>query len=319
MGTSEWHTKGKRNARHLSVNKHVDSEIIADKIDQSDTCLVNRTTLKETVNSTSDESLTSDSSCQQIKCMSISEARDATGDQKPKISLVNAGNQNFSGENGHVDPAENVNACNSIPHAIGSGALLSSVLLNSTMSTHVSLPPRQIRLPSRYRVSENSSCHLYDVELTVQSNYQGQRVPLVSLRSKFNGKAIVGHPVTVEILGSSRCATNCSIKKLLKERANTTTKSQAKGGRGASREKTCGAPMSKSPWSNRKPSSGKKSGFSPRKIRRLSSFAADHKAKENRRTLVVEKIGGPAVSCIPLRLVFSRLNEALSGSARPAS
>jgi len=271
------------------------------------------------VNSTSDESLTSDSSCHQIKCMSVSEVRDATGDQKPKISLVNAGKQNFAGENGHVSPAENVNACNSIPRAIESGALPSSDVLNSAMSTHVPLPPRQIRLPSRYRVLEESSCHLYDVELTVQSNYQGQRVPLVSLRSKFNGKAIVGHPVTVEILGSGRDTPNSSMKILLKERANTTTKSQAKGERGASREKTGGAPMSRSPWSNRKPNTGKKSGFSPRKIRRLSSFAVDHKAKEDWRKLVVEKIGGPAVSCIPLRLVFSRLNEALSGSARIAS
>jgi len=319
MGTSEWHSKGKRNARHLSVNKHVDSEIIVDGTDQSDTCLVNRTTLKETVNSTSDESLTSDSSSQQIKCKSVSEVRDATGDQKPKISLVNAGKQNFTGENGHANPAENVNACNTTPRAIGSGVLPSSDVLNSAMSTHVPLPPRQIRLPSRYRVSEESSSRLYDVELTVQSNYQGQRVPLVSLRSKFNGKATVGHPVTIEILGSGRGTTNSSIKKLLKERANRSTISQAKVEHGASREKTCSAPMSRSPLSNSKSSSGKKSGFSARKIRRLSSFAVDHKAKEDRRKLVVEKIGGPAVSCIPLRLVFSRLNEALSGSVRPAS
>ncbi|ONK79117.1 uncharacterized protein A4U43_C01F3110 [Asparagus officinalis] len=251
MGTSEWHTKGKRNVRHLSLNKIVDSESMVYRTNKSETFLLKnkRSSLKETANSTSDESLTSDSSCQQIKCISVSEVRDLIEDQKPKISSINA---------------ENV---------------------NSTLPTQMALPPRKIRLPSRYRESEENNCCLYDVELNVQSNYQGQRVPLVSLMSKFNGKAIVGHPVTVEVLGTS------SIKKLQKDRF---------------------------PWSNKRPTSGKKLGFSTRKIRRLSSFAVDRKEKGLGRKLVVGKIGGQAVSCIPLRLVFSRLNEALSSSSRSA-
>lgn len=318
FSASEWHTKGKRNARHLSLNKHINSEIIVDRSDQSDTYLANGTILKETANSTSDESLTSDSSCQQIKCMSVSEVRDA-GDQKLKILLLKAGKQNFAGQNGHVNLGEDLNGDNLIAPAIQGGALPSNDDLYVTMSTRVPLPPRQIRLPSRYRDSDEYSSHLYDVELTVQSNYQGQRVPLVSLRSKFNGKAIVGHPVTIEILASDRCLSNSNIKKLLKDRTKMMTKSQAKGSPGVVREKTSRSPMSRSPWLNRKPSSGKKLGFSPRKIRRLSSFVVDHKAKEDKRKLVVEKIGGPAVSCIPLRLVFSRLNEALNSSARPTN
>ncbi|XP_031502312.1 uncharacterized protein At1g51745-like isoform X1 [Nymphaea colorata] len=46
---------------------------------------------------------------------------------------------------------------------------------------------------------------LVNVDLKVQASYQGEHVPLVSLMSRLNGKAIIGHPVQVEILedGSS--------------------------------------------------------------------------------------------------------------------
>lgn len=41
---------------------------------------------------------------------------------------------------------------------------------------------------------------LVDVDLKVQSSYQGEHVPLVSLMSRLNGKAIIGHPIQIEIL-----------------------------------------------------------------------------------------------------------------------
>lgn len=41
---------------------------------------------------------------------------------------------------------------------------------------------------------------LFDVDLKVQASYQGEHVPLVSLMSRLNGKAIIGHPVQIEIL-----------------------------------------------------------------------------------------------------------------------
>ncbi|XP_042427101.1 uncharacterized protein At1g51745-like isoform X1 [Zingiber officinale] len=41
---------------------------------------------------------------------------------------------------------------------------------------------------------------LYDVDLKVKASYQGERVPLVSLMSRLNAKAIVGHPIQIEIL-----------------------------------------------------------------------------------------------------------------------
>ncbi|XXG78103.1 hypothetical protein AAC387_Pa08g2118 [Persea americana] len=39
---------------------------------------------------------------------------------------------------------------------------------------------------------------LVDVDLKVQASYQGERVPLVSLMSRLNGKAIIGHPIQIE-------------------------------------------------------------------------------------------------------------------------
>lgn len=52
---------------------------------------------------------------------------------------------------------------------------------------------------------DRMECMLVDVDLKVQASYQGERVPLVSLMSRLNGKAIVGHPVQIETLtdGSS--------------------------------------------------------------------------------------------------------------------
>ena len=46
---------------------------------------------------------------------------------------------------------------------------------------------------------------LVDVDLRVQTNYQREHVPIISLMSRLNGKAIVGHPIQIEELedGSS--------------------------------------------------------------------------------------------------------------------
>ncbi|KAF8750219.1 hypothetical protein HU200_012474 [Digitaria exilis] len=41
---------------------------------------------------------------------------------------------------------------------------------------------------------------MFNVDLKVQASYQGEHVPLVSLMSRLNGKAIVGHPIQIEIL-----------------------------------------------------------------------------------------------------------------------
>ncbi|KAG0460516.1 hypothetical protein HPP92_020813 [Vanilla planifolia] len=50
-----------------------------------------------------------------------------------------------------------------------------------------------------YPGNETETC-LIDVDLKVEASYQGEHVPLVSLMSRWNGKAIIGHPLQIEIL-----------------------------------------------------------------------------------------------------------------------
>ncbi|XP_024020955.1 uncharacterized protein At1g51745 isoform X1 [Morus notabilis] len=58
---------------------------------------------------------------------------------------------------------------------------------------------------SRYQFGGRSRSMLMDVDLKVQASYQKEPVPIVSLMSKLNGKAIIGHPIQIETLedGSS--------------------------------------------------------------------------------------------------------------------
>lgn len=50
------------------------------------------------------------------------------------------------------------------------------------------------------RFGDRRKCMLVDVDLKVQSNYQREHVPMISLMSKINGQAIVGHPIQIETL-----------------------------------------------------------------------------------------------------------------------
>ncbi|KAE8706499.1 Tudor/PWWP/MBT superfamily protein [Hibiscus syriacus] len=48
---------------------------------------------------------------------------------------------------------------------------------------------------------------LIDVDLKVQAGYQKEPVPIVSLMSKLNGKAIIGHPIQIEALDDNSTET----------------------------------------------------------------------------------------------------------------
>ncbi|KAL0913746.1 hypothetical protein M5K25_017229 [Dendrobium thyrsiflorum] len=56
------------------------------------------------------------------------------------------------------------------------------------------------RVYASHPVMEMEEPLLVDVDLKVQTSYQGEHVPLVSLMSRLNGKAIIGHPIQIEIL-----------------------------------------------------------------------------------------------------------------------
>ncbi|KAJ3701972.1 hypothetical protein LUZ61_005677 [Rhynchospora tenuis] len=163
---------------------------------------------------------------------------------------------------------------------------------------------------------------LYEVEMQVEASYKGPRVPLVSLMSKLNGKAIVGHPISVKVLKDG--STLSLISRRDHHRPSTSSISQLlkRDEKVSSGQRKGGSHKSSKPWkkmvagnSSNGNSTNKKVGFSPRKMRRLSSITIDHKERGERK-LLVEKVGGPRVACVPLRLVFSRINEALKFSSR---
>ncbi|KAL5568175.1 hypothetical protein UlMin_024750 [Ulmus minor] len=58
---------------------------------------------------------------------------------------------------------------------------------------------------SRHQFGGRQRSFLMDVDLKVKASYQKEPVPIVSLMSKLNGKAIIGHPLQIEALedGSS--------------------------------------------------------------------------------------------------------------------
>ncbi|XP_061356613.1 uncharacterized protein At1g51745-like [Gastrolobium bilobum] len=154
-----------------------------------------------------------------------------------------------------------------------------------------------------------SDASLYDVKLEVKSSYRPQHVPLVSLVSKLNGKAFIGHPLTVEVLDQGHCdkilsGIECDLEVgdiYCVAKPNSVTRRIPS--------------KNLSRFSRRKSYKAKKSGLLNKKIRKLSSLTG-HKHSEEERKPVVDKLKGPVIACIPLKVVFSRINEAVSGQAR---
>ncbi|EOX99304.1 Tudor/PWWP/MBT superfamily protein [Theobroma cacao] len=151
---------------------------------------------------------------------------------------------------------------------------------------------------------------IYDVKIEVKANYRPQHVPLVSLMSKLNGKAIIGHPLTVQVLsddyyGSLPCeaAVECT-------EIGPAVKRNSEGGRVPTTHMRL-----HSRFPPRKSAKAKKSGLLSEKIRKLSSLTGQKLGLADRK-LVVEKPKGPVRACVLLKLVFSRIDEALNGSAR---
>lgn len=199
---------------------------------------------------------------------------------------------------------------------------------------------------------------LVHVELKVQArSYQGERVPLVSLMSRLNGKAIVGHPVHIQMLEDG------STDLLLPGGADSAdANADAVGPHGwrTARRSVMqrvrrpnllplAAPMAEEvgleeshPATRRRPGlaerihrklARKRSLLAP-KVRMLSSLAAErrrrhggssaaprHSGRKRREALAqLIKAGGevPTVTCVPMKVVFSRLLEAVGRLPPPA-
>ncbi|KAI9109587.1 hypothetical protein K1719_019641 [Acacia pycnantha] len=198
------------------------------------------------------------------------------------------------------------------------GATEAKLLPDGSLTPQRLLPYRQSRFTvnSRYQMADfprRSHCSdtsLYDVKIEVKASYRPQHVPLVSLMSKLNGKAIVGHPLTVEALNDRQC------DEMLSSAGGDLTSG---GNNYAFKPNSAvGRPPSKNVphISSSKSSRMKKSGLLNKKIRKLSSLTG-HRQSEEERKPMVDKFKGPVIACIPLKVVFSRINEAVNGLARP--
>ncbi|KAL8466079.1 hypothetical protein ACS0TY_035266 [Phlomoides rotata] len=173
------------------------------------------------------------------------------------------------------------------------------------------LPYRQSRfvVNPKYDSSDFSLRHhtggsgLYDVSVEVKSSYRPQRVPYISLMSKLRGGPIIGHPVQIEVLEDGFCddilsfAECYSSSSEFNETIDTAYERKAAHGRAPSKRRS-------------KP---RRNGGSSKKIRKLSSLTSAHQEEKKP---VVEKINA-AIACIPLNIVFSRINAALNTTIRP--
>ncbi|KAI3857522.1 hypothetical protein MKX03_032040 [Papaver bracteatum] len=140
------------------------------------------------------------------------------------------------------------------------------------------------------------------------SLYSGQSVPLVSLMSKYSGKAIVGHPLTVEVCSYGYCDILLNSKQLIHvEDEAVAGTSRTEPGLYFSRKKP-----GRHSKSSKKSSKSKKNGITSKKTRSLSSFSGLPKQEAGRQPLVEKLKGDNVMACIPLTIVFSRINESLS-------
>ncbi|XP_028778981.1 uncharacterized protein At1g51745 isoform X2 [Neltuma alba] len=188
---------------------------------------------------------------------------------------------------------------------------------DGSLMTQRSLPYRQSRFTvnSRYQTVDFpgrnyfSDASLYEVKIEVKASYRPQHVPLVSLMSKLNGKAIVGHPLTVETFGDGQCDELLYGIRCVSGVGDIYCAAKPNTVTGIIH------PKNSPRFSPGKSSRSKKSGLLSKKIRKLSSLTGHRQSDEDRKPLV-DKPRGPVIACIPLKVVFSRINEAVNGQAR---
>ncbi|XP_041000730.1 uncharacterized protein At1g51745 isoform X2 [Juglans microcarpa x Juglans regia] len=159
-----------------------------------------------------------------------------------------------------------------------------------------SLPYRQSRFTvhSRYQIPDfpvrniSTDASLCDVKIEVKASYRPQHVPLVSLMSKLNGKAIVGHPLTVEVLDDGHCdyllrSVECNLKVgAMRNAARPNSVSRRVPAKHLALQPR---------FSPVKLPKIKKSGLLSKKIRKLSSLTG-HKQSEEEQKPVVDKPKG---------------------------
>ncbi|GAB2293413.1 hypothetical protein Dimus_027614 [Dionaea muscipula] len=170
--------------------------------------------------------------------------------------------------------------------------------------------PHFSRHPPGFELPETrSAAVLYDVNIEVKASYRPQHVPYISLMSKLNGKAITGHPITVEAMEDGYCDLL-----LLDSSDYNPTSSGCEVGDDEDADKDYVI----KPKGTKRPSPSKKHGPpSSKKTRRLSALTRPHRSStRGKGKSLVQNLKGPTLACIPLKIVFSRINEALNGLTR---
>ncbi|KAK6914782.1 PWWP domain [Dillenia turbinata] len=289
-GTSKWQIKGKRNSRNLSKSKSQDSKRSADTDDESNGCLAGWEHF--------DGSYQGSDQKADCNTSSMSLASDSCDFQMQSKSTLKDQDDGFQDCGKHISFRDS---------QMSSAVVEAKSFPDCSRNSQRLVPCRQPRFSviPRYQMPEfpfqnfSIESSLYDVDLEVRANYRPQDVPLVSFMSKLNGKAIIGHPLTVEVLDDGICDTLIgNIDSTEMEYGRSPTKR-----------------LKFQTLSLRKLAKVKKHGSMSKKTRRLSTLTGQGRYKEERK-LVVEKLKGAAIACIPLKVVFSRISEALNFSTR---
>ncbi|CAN8288264.1 unnamed protein product [Cochlearia groenlandica] len=141
--------------------------------------------------------------------------------------------------------------------------------------------------------SEEANSELYEVKIEVKADSNRRHnVPMVSRMSKFNGKAIVGHPLTVEAIDEDGYCNGMVMSRAIVKAKSLTKKKKSK---------------------KRKSNGGsRKVKKKPEKTRRLSTLTSQSSSKRMKTGKEKETV----LACIPLKIVFSRINQLLKGSKR---
>ncbi|CAH1442485.1 unnamed protein product [Lactuca virosa] len=181
---------------------------------------------------------------------------------------------------------------------------------------HRSLPYRQSRFTVNPKYESSSdvgfrkqdSGSLYDVNIEVNSGHHPQHVPYISLMSKLTGQPITGHPLLVEVLNG-----NESVSDLELNSSECHSSSCELGGvngvvNNGDVRMLLEARVSVS-VSGKSPGKAKRNGngiLSNKKIRRLSSLTGSKRPANE-----TGKFKKPGEACVPLKVVFGRINTAL--------
>ncbi|MCL7032851.1 hypothetical protein MKW94_019471 [Papaver nudicaule] len=179
-----------------------------------------------------------------------------------------------------------------------------------------------------HRFGNRRKSKLVDVDLRVQaSSCQGEHVPLVSLMSRLNGKAIIGHPVQVEIIedGSTDLIlsrNNHFYEEYTEKDGSTALTPVWRTARRTVMHRIPHPHPSKSFEKKYPKNLLEKVNLSSQKTRTLSSIPTQQKfnmlsnQKSMSRLSKAEDDGLATITCIPVKLAFSRLMEAVG---RPPS